>query len=108
MSIRTIKFTKNWNGKLFQNNYTTIRSYHIDRDTLVDIELKGAFHHQARVVESLTCKIKDIPEWVYLLDTGLGRIEAEKLILQLSKKTQEDAIFILVLQKTPQYLDKSF
>jgi hypothetical protein len=104
---KKIRFSKNWNGKLFNNHYTTIRGFYYDRDTIVDIILNGEYHHSARVVEVLNCKIKDLPEWLMLLDTGIPKPKSQELIMQMTKKTEEDLVQIMVLVKLPQYQDKS-
>lgn len=104
---KAIKFTKNWNGKLNNNFYTTIRGYHHPIGTKLDVMLKEEKHHEATVIEVITTQISEIPEWLYRTDCGYPKIEGEAMICQLTKRRPEDTVSIMVLAKTAEYRDTS-
>lgn len=98
-----IKFSQNWNRKFANPFFTTIRLYDqkshypgkliecsckLDKDRLHVIS--------AEIVAVNIIKLQDIPEWVFMLDTGYSKLEA----LRIFKNMYE--------QKFPDYLTKTF
>lgn len=73
-----IKFSKNWNNKLNNYCFTTIRLhnktkydyYHKNIGKMFDVFLEGKKHTRAKLVVLQTMKFEDIPKSLLSVDTG--------------------------------------
>lgn len=76
--FKTIKFTENWNNKLYGKYFTTIRQadFDVDVGTLVDVELKGKGIKLARVIGCDVVRFGDLSEVTIMIDTGLKYSDA--------------------------------
>lgn len=79
--MRTINFTTNWNNKLDNKVFTTIRKSFIpiQPGSAVEISLKGKLYCWATVKECILCKFSDINPLILWLDTGYTPEESRTL-----------------------------
>lgn len=79
--FKTVRFSDNWNNKLYGKYFTTIRNknYPIDKNTLCDIELKGKGIKLARVIGCDIVRFGDLSEATILIDTGYDYSNALRL-----------------------------
>ena len=89
--MRTINFTLNWNNKLDNKVFTTIRSRFmpIEPNTAVEIHLKGRIYCWATVKECILCKFADINPLILWLDTGHTPEECIKIFSQFGINTSD-------------------
>jgi len=74
-----IRFTKNWNNKLDQKYFSTIRKFTKDKyfyyiehkGEVFDVILNGKKHCEAKLVSVEERKFVDIPDALIMTDTGL-------------------------------------
>ncbi len=95
--MQTIKFSSNWNNKLFQNCFTTFRPFIVDRfkpNEIVSIqmnfktELENPF--EARYILSIVEILRHAPESLCYLDTGYCKEEFIKLVRTMYKSKSYD------------------
>jgi len=86
-----ITFIKNWNNKLDQKYFSTIRKfskgkyfYYIERKGEVfDVILNGKKHCEAKLISVETKLLVDIPDALIMTDTGLSLKEGVELLFRL-------------------------
>ena len=103
--IDTIKFTYNWNGKLNNHAFTTVRLHNSKKYTvgaLYMIECKNITTFAARIIDIRTLKLAQFNEWMAYLDTGYNLAEFKKVVHRMySKKVNLDTAefdFILLVK----------
>lgn len=98
--MRTINFSYNWNNKLDNKVFTTIRSRFIpiEPGTSVTIALKNKTYCFAKVKECILCKFADINPLIIYLDTGYSPAEAYEIFknmgLDINDKNQDCMLMI--------------
>lgn len=95
--MTTLKFSDNWNNKLFSKvAFTTIRSWQIAKvGEIVNVELHGKRFGRASVMDVKKTKLNQINDWVMYLDAGCDKVTGESVIKKLMK-TNEDSENITV------------
>jgi hypothetical protein len=81
-----IDYYQNWNGKLDNEFYTSIRlnnpaKYVVGRTMAVTLNSKRK--HDAKIHDVKTFRLDDITEWVARIDTGLSREECIRLFRRM-------------------------
>lgn len=100
---KTIKFKKNYNGKLSNEFFTTIRNanYAVAPGDYCVIVLNDKVFKWVQCVSSTSMWIMDIPPVVLITDTGLNEIEAKALLITCGIRAERSAEMIdLILLKT--------
>lgn len=99
----TIRLSKNWNQKLCCDVFILIRPSSLDvkiSDTvLVETKLeRSVIEEQFKVVSAEYFKnLKDIPDSIFYVDTGLSRFESTRLYQQVYKL--DNGWNVLVLER---------
>ena len=101
-----IKFSHNWNDKLRQRIFTTIRSWNIEKEKYYknllahefDVLLKGKLFCKAKLQEVEVFDFKDIPNALLMSDTGLEFNEAQDLFAQFGLEAPEDTAILLTFK----------
>lgn len=117
MITTPLNFHTNWNGKLTNGAFTTLRIWNPDRyaaGAIFDIRLTDKDGHvkinygEAAVAEVRKLKIHQINEYIARLDTGYSAEETRSILMTMYKNkainwtTQELALVLLVkIKKTP-------
>jgi len=95
--MNTIRFSHNWNGKLSQNVFTTIRNhtdskYHYyleSKKSVFDVWLKGSGNiKQATLIDVCLINYSDIPFPLIATDTGI--VDEDKALGLFEKFGMED------------------
>jgi hypothetical protein len=100
-----LNFSYNWNGKLSNNCFTTIRcvdwnkyrtGYH------KNVFLKDRLITKIVIIEIRVFKLLELNEWVARLDTGYSREEAIDILCRMYKldKSTTNKDFMLILCKS--------
>lgn len=101
--MKTIKFSHNWNNKLNNDIFTTIRKstpgkkdYYLDSicDTF-EVSLNGKIRGEVCLIMVEEMKFKDIPITIFRLDTGLDDSRTEELFFKFGMKSPDDKFLIL-------------
>lgn len=74
----TISFSKNWNNKLDNQFFTTIRLYNKEKfdyyllniDKIFDVKLNGHNYSQVKLLKVEKFKFSDIPNGLKIIDAG--------------------------------------
>ena len=95
--METVKFSYNWNNKLNNKCFTTFRIWNprkYTKDSLIVVELWEkkiiTMKYEARIIESLPCKLNVLPVFLTYLDSGYGVEEFIKLVRTIYKNTKLD------------------
>jgi len=102
-----IKFSHNWNQKLGNKLFSTIRKsnpqkadYYVEHlDEVFEITLKGEKVCQAKLIDIWPVSLTDIPLYLLMLDTGYTK---EKDIFKLFKSfgvDPEDIVLVLMFER---------
>lgn len=108
--MKTLNFAKNWNNKLDNKVFTTIRkSFNpLQPGSTIAVQINYKTYCFAKVNECLLCKFADIPTLAICLDTGLMPIEAYKQFeafgLDINNKDQD--CMLLILERTEKPLSE--
>jgi hypothetical protein len=81
-----IKFSYNWNNKLNNISFTTIRLKQPDKYVLgqvYEIFLNKDFKMNARIIGIINFFLKDLNEYMAQIDTGYSKEEATKIITKM-------------------------
>ena len=81
--METIRFSCNWNNKLTNRAFTTLRMHNPEkyqRGTRYRIECKGQMYGVAVLHDMRTFKIAALNDFVTYLDTGYNTVETVKLL----------------------------
>lgn len=101
--MKTIKLSKNWNQKLCCDVFLVIRPSSLDikagETILVETKLQRSIvEEQFKVVASEYYKtLKDIPDSIFYVDTGLSKFESTRLYQQVYKI--DNGWVVLVLER---------
>lgn len=105
-----LHFSSNWNGKLsFSKSFTTIRLHNHEKykpGNVLEIYQNGRHMNDAEVVDRKRFYLKDMNNFMALLDTGYPLDEAKKLIKSFYsnvKPSPEQALYDFVLLKWMSY-----
>lgn len=108
--MRSINFSLNWNNKLDNNVFTTIRSRFvpIEPGTSVQIMLKNKLYCWAKVKECILCKFSDINPLIIYLDTGHSPDQAYEIFkgmgLDINDKNQD--CMLLIFERAHKPIDQ--
>lgn len=103
MSNLQIKFNKNWNNKLGNNIFTTIRKSNLEKDTFYwegvgktfDIILKGDMFGKAKLKTVDKRKLKECDRYLLRLDVGeTSSIIAEKVFEELGIEYNDEVLIL--------------
>jgi len=99
-----INFSYNWNNKLNCKAYTTIRLYNPSKYRIgekCDITLKRKFHHNGEIIDIKNFYLKDLNNFVALIDTGYSLEECRDIILKMYKNLDfTEQLLSLILIKS--------
>ena len=107
--MQEIKFSYNWNNKLDNKFFTSIRLHRPSRffkgSNLVLSIKEGKEFKKTNIVEVIDLKLikfSEISDWLFMIDTGYSAEEARQIFYNMYKKKVEnvsDALFDLILLK---------
>ena len=108
MNIETIRFSYNWNGKLNNKAFTTLRIHNPGKYTIgktYNIELNGEFKGQAVLREKRVLQVKQLNDFICYLDTGYNQFETLNILRRMYKaidlQTARFDFCLLVYKKEP-------
>ncbi|MBI9056819.1 MAG: hypothetical protein JEZ01_03505 [Labilibaculum sp.] len=84
--MSTIRFSTNWNGKLNNQSFTTLRVHDplkFRAGTIFSVEVDGKLFVNAKVITVKTMCLNEITEFEARLDSGYSRREFINLIKRL-------------------------
>ena len=106
-----IKFCKNWNGKLDQNVFTTMRNWGAQKESFYlgslgkefDVMLNEELHSKAVLMDCRTYHFDRIPLPLFTLDTGLFHLpEIRGLFLKFGMNEDDPLLIVLTfMNKCP-------
>jgi hypothetical protein len=107
--INNIKFSHNWNNKLNNNIFTTIRNYsdskynyyvlNLNKD--FDILLNGEKFNNSKLIDITQIKYSDIPIELLRLDIGISDpSEISQLFISFGMKSFDSKMLILTFIKS--------
>lgn len=91
--MEKIKFSYNWNNKLSNKAFTTLRlhnTYKYQRGGRYEIELQGEVLGVATIVDIRKIKIACLNDFVAYLDTGYNAVDAVNLLQTMYKAKKID------------------
>lgn len=106
--METIKFSYNWNNKLTNKAFTTLRLHNkgkYKQGENYEIELQGKALGVATVVDIRVIKVSQLNDFVTYLDTGYNKEKTKELLKTMYKardidwETQELDFVLLVFKK---------
>lgn len=107
--MNEIKFTYNWNNKLDNKYFTTIRLYSVGKFKIGEeydilVKNKKEYHkiYSAILVAGLKYKLDDIPLFLFAQDTGYDKEASIKIVETMYKNSNIDihnALFAILLFK---------
>jgi len=100
-----IKFSKNWNNKLNQEYFTTIRKFSKDKynyylmkmGDVFDVVLANKKIGKAKLVLLETYKFKELSHALVMVDTGMMFYEAEDVFRKFGIE-DEDKVIVLTFR----------
>ena len=102
----TIKFSYNWNNKLSNKAFTTLRLHNPNKykkGTKYSIECKGQLKGTAEIKDIRTLKISSMNDFITFLDTGYNVADTVKILQTMYKnvnwETQLLDFCLLVYEK---------
>jgi hypothetical protein len=101
--MRRIHFSNNWNGKLLQDVFTTIRVYDYDKypdGELFEIEYKNKVVGLARLEAKKPFRFGELNDITSMVECGFGRAYLSKLLKTFygDKINSESALYMLILK----------
>lgn len=110
--MKTLNFSYNWNGKLLNDAFTTIRlSDYYCIDDVVEIKLKNELLYIGKVIGKIETRIEKLTELVCRLDTGYDRNATIGIIKKMYPRIEnwsEQKIFIYTIaQKYNEKLEQN-
>ncbi len=100
--VVVFKFDKNYNGKLSNEYFTTIRKKNmgVEIGDKVKIELLKTERFDAKVIEVRKLALSQIPSLITYLDTGLDKSDFTKLIQSKYKgNVDRGHLFVYLLKR---------
>jgi len=103
--MNNIRFSHNWNLKLNQQIFTTIRKYDYKKwnyykgqeDTEFNVLLNGKLHCKATLINAEYLNFNSIPKGLICTDTGMNFKEARKLFRTFGI-TEQSSVIVLTLK----------
>jgi len=106
----TIKFSKNWNNKLNNDIFTTIRSswgqmgdkqeyYQNNIDNVFDVILNKKIHSQVKLVSVSEYNFEDLPKTIIMIDTGMKWADAIHMFNREMNITYASKVLLLCFEK---------
>ena len=101
--MKELKFSHNWNNKLENDCFTTIRlskTYNINDN--VRVAYKGIINRECTIIGKWIVKINQLSEYTCRLDTGYSKEDTIRLILAMYKHigiTDNDNICVYLLKR---------
>lgn len=95
--MEQLKFIKNYNQKLFCDAFTTIRPFKRTRSVGDEVKIilhrdgKDPIEMNATIRHLHTTYLRDIPEYTFATDTGMGKELSIDLFCNIYKKYGVDA-----------------
>lgn len=107
-----IYFSYNWNNKLNCEVFTTIRlSSSFKVGEKLEVILKGKFLGHGQIVDIRGFYLKNLSEWVAMIDTGYSADECRELLKKTHKKRNinwdTQVIRVILIKKIESPLIKS-
>ena len=108
MSSNIITFSYNWNNKLENKAFTTLRLHNPKKYILgnsYQIELEGKYKGLAVLYSKRILKIDQLNDFICYLDTGYNRTEATNILQRMYKGMNLQTVlfdFCLLVYHTPQ------
>ena len=96
MQEKSLKFISNWNGKLLNKFYTTIRLVANGNDKywkhndVVNIYIKDKIIGQGEIVEVLFLEFSKLSNVVCLLDSAMNKKQFKEFCSKIYKKTEDE------------------
>ena len=92
MANKYIRYSQNWNNKLDNWVYTSIRKHndYFEHSQIYDALLQDKFYHTAQLLHKGVYKGIDIPEVRWWTDTGMSEAESIKIICSMHKVTIQE------------------
>lgn len=106
-NLPVIRFSFNWNNKLSNKAFTTLRLHNPGKykpGQRYQIELNGQFKGIATLQEKRTLRIADLNNFICYLDTGYNRTETIAILKRMYKGIAIDAMMdfcLLVYESEP-------
>jgi len=103
-----IKFSHNWNNKLDNSVFTTIRKFTEEKyvyydsnvNKIFDVLLNGKLKSKAKLIRIQVCPYLNIPEEVLVLDTGeTNLISVQTIFEKFGLKYIQDKMITLWFKK---------
>lgn len=113
--MKAIRFTKNWNGKLANRIFTTIRKCKSDDDyygtkvgTVFNVVHNDTVLFNAKLISAVKWHFDQIPYELKAIDTGRSEPEECLAIFEsfYGKFNPEDLFYVLVFKKMAKEVDK--
>jgi hypothetical protein len=102
ITMETLKFSTNWNNKLYCDVFTTIRLHNpqkYETGRLYEIMLNGNKHSLAICIRLYTLTEEQLSDYVCLLDTGYDRKETLAIIYKMYPWITSKQKFDIVMLK---------
>lgn len=105
MSNEKLNFSFNWNGKLDNKVFTTIRAVNWNKyrtGRIKKVLLNDNFIKNIEIIEIRVFKLLELTEWMARLDTGYSRLETIDILCKMYKldKSNTSKDFMIILCKT--------
>ncbi len=100
--MKDIDFSYNWNNKLENNCYSTIRIHNEKKyvaEKLYNIYLKNEFLHVAKILKIKTFALHDLSDIMAYLDTGYDKEETIKIINKMYKEKAYSLYYDFIILK---------
>ena len=102
--MREISFSYNWNHKLDCDAFTTIRIWQPEKYVMGEayaIVINSELLSFAKIVEVKKFLLKDLNDWIALIDTGYKKEECEQIIRRMYKRVDFNTTYLslILLQK---------
>lgn len=102
--MNTIQFSHNWNNKLDNNIFTTIRKWTPEKEDFYDrkighifeVQLKNKRYGDAELIHAEKIDYQDLEYYLKILDTGLSEKKEQDGIFQnFGIDTSKDKVIVL-------------
>lgn len=90
--MEKLSFTTNWNNKLLNDHFTTIRysSPKYRKGQTFQVFLKGVFMYNAEVIDVQSLKLSKINDWIAYLDTGYNAEATREILTKMYQANHPD------------------
>lgn len=88
--MEKLEFSTNWNNKLSNDYFTTIRiSGRLKKGDIVEVIDRGVGKGMYEVIDVRRMKLADINDWIGFLDTGYSGEETQQIFRKMYKKVTD-------------------